>query len=253
MAYSLIAHAQTASTDGTGVTTGAINTSGADLIVVSVNWYYFGDNTPSVSDSKSNSYTSLTTKQDSNDAACQIWYVQGGTVGSGHTVTVSGSGFYPVLSVTAWSGSTASPFDQESGASAGPLSSSIAPGTLFPAEDNELIISSSCYSSFGQPDASALSVNGGFTQADTALLYSPGAHQGGGQAYLIQTSKAFTNPTWSIDSTANAFSAVQALFKAGAAPTGHPVMRRWGGVSYLGGQGIGQKGGGGGRAWGRAA
>lgn len=32
---------------------------------------------------------------------------------------------------------------------------------------------------------------------------------------------------------------------------GQPTMRRWGGVPYVGGQGIGQKGGGGGRAWGR--
>lgn len=37
-----------------------------------------------------------------------------------------------------------------------------------------------------------------------------------------------------------------------AVSTGQPTMRRWGGTPYLGGgQGIGQKGGGGGRAWGR--
>lgn len=48
------------------------------------------------------------------------------------------------------------------------------------------------------------------------------------------------------------FSAFYAYDDAGG---GHPTMRRWGGVSYLGGQGIGQKGGfgGSGRAWGKVA
>jgi hypothetical protein len=43
---------------------------------------------------------------------------------------------------------------------------------------------------------------------------------------------------------------------ATAAAAGQPTMRRWGGVPYLGGGGIGQKGlraAGSGRAWGRAA
>lgn len=36
-----------------------------------------------------------------------------------------------------------------------------------------------------------------------------------------------------------------------AAAGGQPTMRRWGGIPFMGGQGIGQKGGGDGRTWGR--
>src|SRR5271163_3787727 len=117
----------------------AINTTGANLLVMST--VQNGSGGMTVSDSKGNTWVALTPQsQFSSDEAC-IFYVVNPTVGTGHTfqsnfpnsATSSGG-----LIVTAWSGAdTTSPFDVQNGT--GYFSSTAQPGSVSPNANNELV------------------------------------------------------------------------------------------------------------------
>lgn len=93
-----------------GFTTASIDTTGANLIVVTVSYY---SSEPTLSDSKSNSYTALTARTTGSSQYIRQYYIQGGTVGSGHTFTLTGSNTYPSIVVLAFSNISAAPADQE--------------------------------------------------------------------------------------------------------------------------------------------
>src|SRR4029079_15460520 len=84
-------------------------------------------------------------------------------------------------------------------------------------------------------------------------LPNDGAHaEGALMAWKAQTSAAAINPTFSW-TTSIGYAVMIASFKA-AATAGQPTTRRWGGVPFMGGQGVAGKGwggSGGGRMWGR--
>lgn len=223
MAFSLIAHVE-ASLGVNGGTTGAIDTTGASFLVASVAWYSLGTG-PTVTDSKSNTWSSLTTYSAAG-IANRLWYCIPSSVGSGHTFTGTGSGSYSSMQVLAFSGQAVSPFDVENGATVG--STTIQPGSITPSEDNELVVVGLAHENNG---GSAVSIDGGFTAYKSA--YSGGTSEGGGIAYLIQTTAAAANPTWNIGSSA-VMAATIACFKAaaGASPKSNPpftnrTWRRW--------------------------
>lgn len=202
MAFSLVAHTKGA--QGSSTTTPAIDTTGANLIVVSIGT--FGGF--ALSDSKSNTWTQLTTRT-GGSFATKIYYCLTPTVGSGHTFTLS-SGF-PTVCVTAWSGAaTSSVFDVENGAGSTAVTS-IVTGSVTPANANSLVIAS-----IGAADSSTgpVAISGGFTISDQGFG-NTGVTESGAQAYLIQTSAAAANPTWSGFSSSDAGAAI-AVFKAAA-------------------------------------
>jgi len=216
MAWSLIAHYQ-ANLGANGGTTGAIDTTGADFLVVIVHSY--SDSFPGVSDSNSNSWTPRTKYQSTTYQGVQISYCRGGTVGSGHTFTVAGTGTYPTVSVLAWSGSAATPYDQENGNPGAAGAQTIAAGSVTPSEDNELVIA-------GLATLSAVTSPGiaGYTIEDSQVA-TPVT---GVSAYQIQTTKTATNPTFTWTTASNC-SAVVATFKMAAATgpaEGTPQTRR---------------------------
>jgi hypothetical protein len=209
MSFALVAHTGSAALGGP--TTGAINTTGADLIVIAVS--FDGGTTEVVSDSKSNTWTALTAKADAAANKTRFYYCVSPTVGSGHTFTVARSGGgnnAAAINVAAFSGvKLASPFDQQNGATEDSGAATLSTGSVTPSEANELVVAS-----LGFDAARTIAVNGGFTISDQQN-FSGGSNYGNALAYLIQTSIAAANPafSWTTNTTA---AAVIATFKAAA-------------------------------------
>jgi hypothetical protein len=196
MAYSLVAHVGAGSPNTNSFDTSGINTTGANLIVISIGT--FGANA-NPTDSKGNTWTALTQRTNSSRNQ-QLFYCASPTVGSGHTFNPnSGNASYPTINVTAWSGAAASPFDQQSGAA------SRQPGSITPSEDNCLLVTGVMDQGGG-----ATTIDSGFTISDTET--NDGNHFNSSAAYLVQTTAGAVNPSWSADSS-NIVSAM-ASFKA---------------------------------------
>jgi hypothetical protein len=173
MAYSLLNHVAKYG----GGTSAAIDCSGADLIVI------FTD-TGDPTDSQSNSYTALSTYAFGQ----RLFYKQAPSVSASQTFTVTG-GTAPSILVAVFSGSIATPFDQENGhGDFGATSQQ--PGSITPTVDNELIVSG-LYANAG----SIATVDSGMTITD-AEGFVGGVHFSVGLAYKIQTTLAAINPTW---------------------------------------------------------
>jgi hypothetical protein len=105
MAIALVS-SLTATPGGSGGTTAALDTSGANLLILSVSWYTINTANPStISDSKGNTWTALTRRNSpSGHFAHRLWYATNPTVGTGHTFTVTASADqYPAILVYAFS------------------------------------------------------------------------------------------------------------------------------------------------------
>lgn len=210
MAYALIAETEKAGTQ-TGATTDAIDTSGANLLVVVVGEYAGAgsSNDAVVSDSKGNTWNALTRRADGNTAS-RIWWSSPSSVGSGHTFTVAGTAIFGGLAVQAWSGSVASPFDQQAG-NTNTSAATINAGEVTPTEDDELVVTGICHEN---NSGGAVSIDDGFTISG-AIAYSGGVTMGNAFAYLVQTTAALANPEWNITNAAQVATSI-ATFKAGA-------------------------------------
>jgi hypothetical protein len=175
-----------------GGTTGTMNSTGATLLVA----WVVDEGAITVSDSKSNTWTALTAGT-TGGISGQFFYVANPTVGSGHTCTLSGSSSFSTIVCAAYSNVvTTSPFDQETGAVV--AGTSLATGSLTPAANNSLIVTG--YG--GAATGTTGSVDSGFTlnQYQAGLGGNYGAE---GDAYLVQTTAAAINPTWTITPTGN--------------------------------------------------
>ncbi len=87
---------------------------------------------------------------------------------------------------------TVVPFDQQNGVATPTTTTSYQPGSITPSENNEVIVTA--ITSGG--GVTSYSIDSGFTISDQFDL-SGGGHFPLGMAYLIQTSAAASNPTWS--------------------------------------------------------
>jgi hypothetical protein len=224
MAFALVVNTGAGSTTANNVTTSAIDTTGASLIVCAVGSTH--GVSANVSDSKSNTWSSLTLRQPSSGVRHRLWYVASPVVGTGHTFTVTTSGGAPAICVTAWSGAHTSPFDVENGATTN-SGTSLATGSITPSENDELVIAGIS----NDTAASARTIGSGFTITDD-ITYVAGQHKPSTQAYLIQTTAAAVNPTWSW-TTSDRGAACIASFKIAAAATGQPIVKRLGGIPFM--------------------
>ena len=204
MSYAAIADAEAVSTNSTSVTTTGVDSTGADLITVVGSVYSALD--PAITDSKGNSYTGHNVYRQVFSTT-QIFHCSNPTVGASHTVTNTGG--YPSVGVSFWSGSHATPFDQQNGGTA--ASSPVSAGSVTPSEDNELLITG--YSD-GTVAGSCNSIPTGFTSLGT--LDATANANGVGHAYEIQTTATARTPSWGFTS-ASELSAAVATFKAAAA------------------------------------
>lgn len=205
MAFALIANGAAA-----GATSPTLDTTGADLIVVSVTCW---TDDPTISDSKGNSWTRLTVQTDTVPKEA-LFYCLSPTVGSGHTFSVT-AGSLPSIAVQAWSGAdTGGSYQQESGANGG-SSTTVQPDSLTPAQAGSLIVTG--INAWLSATPLTFTIDSSFSISDQ--LTGSGSAFSTGMAYLVQGAAAAVNPTWTIAGGPPTRSAVRmAVFKpAGAA------------------------------------
>jgi hypothetical protein len=200
MAFSLITSASALATGAGSITTSSIDTTGANLIVVSLSGYLSVGN---LTDSKSNTWTALTAQ--TNVVSVRLFYCYSPTVGSGHTFTQSAN-TYGCIGVLAFSGADASPFDVENGAtsSTSPLST----GSVTPSDNGSLLVTGLCGVNNG-----TYSVTESFTSL-FAANYSAGSNMGGACGYKVQATAAAINPAWSFSPSASTAVAIAAFTPA---------------------------------------
>lgn len=193
-----------------GTPSSAVDTTGCDLLVVSVS-YFTGGATPTVTDSKSNTWTGLTARNTGNNSTNRLYYAKNPTVGSGHTFTVTASN--TTMCVSGFSGTnTTAPFDQENGAGS-VNATSLATGSVTPSEDNELVVTGINTGNNGSP----FTIGSGFTIS--VQNTGGGSNFDCGLAYIIQTTAGAVNPTWTINAL-DQVSTTIATFKSAAAGGG---------------------------------
>src|SRR5437588_3444480 len=158
MAYALVAHQRNGSTNTNTFTSAAIDTTGANLLIL-----ILADNSgaSTISDSKSNTWATAvgptTVGPDS-----RIFYVKNPTVGTSHTFTATCTGLSPHICVLAFSGAdTTSPLDQTNLHSiAG--GTTIQPNSITPSVANCLVVSGASYGN----TADTLSIDSSFIISD---------------------------------------------------------------------------------------
>lgn len=203
MAIALVSNVRVSGVSGG--TTGAIDTTGASLLNAAV--AFVPSSPPTISDSKGNTWTALTNYTSFSVESLQFYYVANPTVGSGHTFTDGGLNTISTANFAAFSGAaTVSPFDVENGAINGP--SPLQPGSITPSANGEVVLASIADFS------GTASVDSGFTITDQAAT-TGGQYFGCALAYLVQTSAAAVNPTWTVGG--GGYTLNIASFKAAAA------------------------------------
>jgi hypothetical protein len=196
-----------------GGTSGSIDTTGADTLFGCVS--RLAGDTPTFSDSKSNTWTSIRAQADTGGGGLVAteFYRSGtpATVGTGHTFSLSG-GTFAAVAVTAFAGgATSSIDDQENSTGGGGGATTISTGSITPGVANTIVISCVVTSDGADPSV----INGGFTIA--TRIAAGGANFGAGVAYLVQTTATAANPQWTFTSGATYAAATIASFKPSAA------------------------------------
>jgi hypothetical protein len=187
LAIALVAHTGASGTSSS-VTTSAIDTTGATLLVIAVAYY----NTPTISDNKVGNTWNIVPAASiqAPDLQTLAYYVcYPVSTGTNHTFTASGGGAnYPALTVSAWSGTvTASAPDQTN------KSQSRSPGSVLPSASEELVITAV---TAGGSSSGGTSIDSGFTVLDI-VNGVPGVAFSAAGAYKIQTTAATESPAWS--------------------------------------------------------
>lgn len=182
--WTLLSHTFAQGNATSAVTTSAINTTGADLLVVFLDREIA---TGTLTDSKTNTWTSVTT------ADASVYYVKAPvSAGAGHTFTNTGFSYSPIMAL-AFSGSSASPYNGMAH-NAGIATTAI----------NELVLAAAV------GPATITAVGGGFTLSDCAS-YISGPSEGIGTAYQMAATVATYTPTWTPSSGFSGYITVQFL------------------------------------------
>lgn len=184
--YSLVAHIAAGSPNGNTFTTTGINTTGADIIVIGISDNVGGS---TLSDSSGNTWTPLSPSTGTSGVST-LYYCQSPTTSPSHTFTLTATSNFMSIYVTAFSGSLAAPLDQSNRANSG-FTTTIQPGSVTPSQNNELIVTHVCKGI----DTSSFSINSGFSIIDSVTGVGS-THYGGAIAYLVQSTAAAVNPTW---------------------------------------------------------
>jgi hypothetical protein len=206
-AAKLVAHTSALTSNHQTVTTSALNTNGANFILVAAAAVIHAG---TVTDSNRNTWTALPPNGlAGNGAGMHLFYCYNPIVSSAQTFTYSDPGIvYPSIAVAAFSGVAANPFDVQNGSYVFSGSGTVQTGSITPTQDGELIISA-----IGDQSNSADSINNSFNIIE---------HQNYGNgfgislAYLIQGAAAPINPSWTMGTqTPGAYQAYTvASFKA---------------------------------------
>lgn len=208
-AFNLIVNTNaTEPVSGGTIVTSAIDTSGANLLIVAVT--QVGANViGTLTDSKGNTWTlqSSPLTAQTTGGYIRIYYCPSPTVGSGHTFTYANGGqLFGVVAVQAWSGANATPFDVQNGSGSAIGVTSLATGSVTPNNNNSLIVATINASN----STSSYAIDSGFTITDNV---PPSANVVGlALAFLKQNTASAINPTWSWTTAGSAVAAI-AVFK----------------------------------------
>jgi len=198
MPITRIATVSAGSSDGDNVTTGAIDTTGALLLVACVARV----GAATLTDSKGNSWTAL-----SLTSYGGIYYSQPTSVGSGHTFSLASTGTFPSVAVAAYAGTnTTSPFDQQSATGDTGGGTTASTGSVTPSENNELLVA------FAGGGATLSSIDASFTIRESVALVSS-QHYACALADQIQTTITARNPTWTFSGATDGRASI-ATFRA---------------------------------------
>lgn len=204
-----------ASINSNTVTSNAITTTGATLIIAIVVDYTAATVLGSVTDNKSNTWSQAVSQAESLVSRTTIFYSKPTSVGASHTFTyTSAATSYPTIYVMAFSGTGTITVDSTNGQSNSNMSSTniLQTGTASPSQTYELVVTGV---NFWQGSAGS-TINNSFIVTDTQGFISS-LNFGGGAAYLIQSSVASpVNPTWTSPVNPGRGSAAIATFKINA-------------------------------------
>ena len=197
------------------VTSSAMDTTGANLIVVSVATYgALGSN---LTDSQSNTWTALTTAASlTNRAVERLFYCINPTTSSSHTFTFIQSGTYPSISAVAFSGVAA--YESENTSTPAGNATTVQTNSVTPSKDGSLVFAGAC-----TDGGIYTAIDSGFT-LETSVSHASAQHMGSASAYLIQTTAAAVNPQLT-NSVSDYLSASIAVFKP--AKTGLGDEKLW--------------------------
>jgi hypothetical protein len=186
-----------AGASASSTTTPAINTTGANLLIIVVTV----DNSASLPGTifdavggHTNTYTlaKSITAAGSSAGTYTYYCLNPAYVGSGHTFTISIANGYPSIYAAAYSGvASSSALDAVTNSAAITTGTSLQPGTITPSCTNELVV------------AGLFAENGTATVSGATLRQARATISGwwgGAYADSIQTSKAAINPAWSFTS-----------------------------------------------------
>jgi hypothetical protein len=215
MAWALLTHTA-ALGNSTTVTTSAINTTGAALIVVVYEGSYNLNSPFIVTDSASNTnwFSSQPARSGVTVYGESIFFIPNPTTNASHTFSVTGpANTFPGLAVACFSGVWGGAEKVTSQYT--PTTTTVLPGSITPTANNALLVTG--YSNNGGTGTNT--INASFTVADTL----PNAGNAGpvALAYLIQTSAAAANPTWTTTgSNINATATMVSFLLGGAGGSG---------------------------------
>lgn len=214
----LIAHTSAVGTPDL-VATSAIDTTGANLIVVGI--VSNQGSTPNLIDSKGNTWTPLTQSAVTGASQAILYYSTPTSVGAGHTFTNNGTQTYSTIYVAAFSGAAASsPYDgQQNGATATGVTT-LATGSITPTQNGAIVVTVYGFNVTGVP----LSINSGFTITDSQD-FGASNNYGGGLAYLIQGTAAAVNPVWTRTGNTNQEARIASFLPTSALNAVNPTFK----------------------------
>lgn len=213
--FQLIAHTGKGSHDGDNTTCDPIDTSGADLIVITCGYQRNVLNAdPTISDNKGNTYTPLPAGHVGDNKGIRVFYKFNPTVGTNHIVSAAAVLYanFAVVHVLAFSGAHSSPFDQQAGdgaASGTSVSPTGVSGPLTPSQHRCLLITS-----IADSFTNARSFDDGNFSVLDQIANAPGTHFGGAVAYSIQPTAVAVDPTWSSSPDSGSLVASISIFLA---------------------------------------
>lgn len=173
-------------------TTSAINTTGATIIEVSL--AVNNGTTPTVSDSKSNTWVALTAIAGTNETTYKFYAncSASGKNGTSHTFSVSGANAFCPIAVVAYAGTNLIFGSQSAGAASG-STTALSTGSVTPPTSPALITSALG----GAAARVGLAVAGGTLAIRETQVFSGGVSYALAIADEIQVVAAARNPAWS--------------------------------------------------------
>lgn len=190
MAFTLVRSKFAASADTNSVTTAAADFTGVDLLVVLASSYQAAT-APTLSDSKSNTWTGLTLQETAGAGRARLFYATSVILDAAQTFTLTGTGTYCAIGVLGFSGAnTTAPYDtpHQNGVDFAGV------GTVQPGSITGSVPSVLHVTGLGWTSTNTLSINSSFNLVTGQIDFNGGVNIGVAAAWK-ETSGA-ENPTW---------------------------------------------------------